>query len=69
MHPSELMNRPEALRCLWLTYRVPDIQARDLLDCARESASGMAPLARPDQRTIWATHMTTQGEKFIIELA
>jgi hypothetical protein len=67
-HPSAPMERPEALHYLWTEYMITDIYARDLLDRARASESGMAMIERHLSQKVWATHMTTLGGKFIIEL-
>jgi hypothetical protein len=66
-HPSAPMDRPAALRYLWQAYQMPGINAADLLDRARESATGMASLPRAGEYTVWATHMSTLGGQFIIE--
>lgn len=66
---SKLMERSEAVSYLTSEYFLTYLEAMNLLDRARENASGMAKHERHLMRDVWATHMTTQGGKFIIELA
>jgi hypothetical protein len=63
------MTRDDTVSYLVSKYQLTDGQANDLLDRAMARATGMAshPRSKPHQRTVWATHMTTQDGKFIIE--
>lgn len=58
----------DAVSYIRRTYEVPARAAADLLIAARASETGMASLPVPgSRRKVWATHMTTQDGKFIIE--
>jgi hypothetical protein len=68
-HPSAPMTREDTVTYLAGKYELTDGQANDLLDRAMARSTGMAshPRSKPGQRTVWATYMTTQNGKFIIE--
>jgi hypothetical protein len=70
-HPAGPFEHTDAgMRYVRNTYRIPARAAADLLLAATESESGMAWLPLPREharRKVWATHMTTQNGRFIIE--
>jgi len=65
--PSRSMDRKVTIAYLWARFQVSAADAERLLADAEASDTGMAPLVREGKRTIWATHMTTQDGKFVIE--
>lgn len=68
-HQSAPMGRDEACAYLQRKYKLTAYDARDLLTRAAQRATGMAsrPRTKPSEQTVWATHVTTLGGKFIIE--
>jgi hypothetical protein len=63
------MTRDDACVYLQRKYGLTAYDARDLLTRATQRTTGMAsrPRTRPGEKTVWATHMTTQNGTFIIE--
>jgi hypothetical protein len=61
------MDTGNAIDYLWAKYQVDVTAAEHLLAAAVEGETGMASFPREGAKTIWATWMTTQGGKFIIE--
>jgi len=67
-HPAGPFEHIDAVMHVRNTYRIPARDAADMLIAATQSPSGMASLPVPgSRRTVWATHMTTQGGKFMVE--
>lgn len=69
-HPAGPFVHIDAVKYLRETYGIPARDAADLLQRATERPTGMAsyPRRKPYQRTVWVTHMTTQGGKFMVEV-
>jgi hypothetical protein len=67
--PAGPFEHDAAVTYLQETYELTEEQAKDLLARATQRSTGMAshPRSKPYQRTVWATHMTTQGGRFMIE--
>lgn len=63
------MERDDAVVYLQRKYLMTAHDARDLLDRATQRRTGMAsrPRTKPGEKTVWATHMSTQEGRFIIE--
>lgn len=70
IRPSAPMDREAAIAYLRSQHELSEHDASDLLDRAVQRRTGMAshPRSNPHQRTVWATHMTTLGGTFIIEV-
>lgn len=66
-HPAGPFMDIDAVRYMRDSYGVPARAAADLLESARTSPSGMANFPRPGRASVWATYMTTQNGKFMIE--
>lgn len=69
-HPAGPFEHTDAVKYLRDTYEIPAREAADLLMRATQRPTGMAslPRRRPGQRTVWVTHMTTQGGRFMVEV-
>ena len=68
-HPAGPFEHVDAVMHVRNTYGIPARAAADMLIAATRSPSGMASLPVPgSRRKVWATHMTTQNGKFMVEV-
>lgn len=61
------LERDDAVAVLVSAYGLDIAEAALLLTAAVDGLTGMAQHPRPGMKTVWVTHMTTLGGKFIIE--
>jgi hypothetical protein len=67
--PKGPFEHVEAVSHVRSTHGIPARDVADMLIAATRSPSGMASLPIPgSRRRVWATHMTTQDGKFMIEV-
>jgi hypothetical protein len=68
-HPAGPFEHIEAVGYVRNTYGIPARDVAELLLAAASSPSGMAKLPVPgSRRHVWATHMVTQGGRFMVEV-